>query len=224
MTSHRSHTRHEPRRTARRVGRAPTMLVLLTALAGCSADSPEEAVSTSTIADPAGDVVVSGLGDDRETVASAPQNTEADILTTTVEHRTDEVGFVVALRDLRQGQYLDLTANVTTDSTGSRLPTQVTSLTYDGASTIDVYRADGSSRCPAADVAVDHDADTVTMSVPRTCLGDPRWIEATVVAATIRYDETPAGPHGDAVWEDDAYGTGQAEPAASGTSGRLHRP
>jgi hypothetical protein len=200
------------------------MPLLVAVLAGCTSGSPEEAVSTSTIADPAGDVVVSGLGKDRETVASAPQSTQADILTTTVEHRADEIGFVVALRDLLPGQYLDLTANVTTDSTGSRLPTQVTSLTYDGESTIDVYRTDGSSRCPAADVAVDHDADTVTMTVPRTCLGDPRWIEATVVAATMQYDATPAGPRGDAVWEDDAYRTGQAEPAASGTSGRLHRP
>ena len=167
-------------------------------------------------------MVVSGLGGSRGTVAAAPGNAITDIVTTTIDHRDDAVTVVVGFKDLHPRQYLDLTAYVTTDSTGSRLPTQATALTYLGESSIDVYDIDGSSRCAAASVAIDYDINTVTMSVPRGCLGEPRWIEARVVAATMRYDEATAGPRGDAVWEDDAFRVGHDQSADSRNSARLY--
>ncbi len=169
-------------------------------------------------------MVVSGLGDDREAVNSAPRNTITDIITTTVDHGADAVTIDVAFADLRPRQYLDLSAYVTTDSTGSSLPAQVTALTYLGESSIDVYEGDGSSRCAAATVALDYDTDTVTLSVPRECLGEPRWIEADVRAATMRYDQATGGPSSDAVWEDDAYRAGQAPPGEGQGTTRLHYP
>lgn len=56
----------------------------------------------------------------------------------------------------------------------------------------------------------------------RFSLHEPRWIEAEVRAATMRYETT--GSRRDAVWEDDAYRTGQGQPAGGQTSGRLHHP
>ena len=198
------------------------MLVLAAAVVGCSADAPEEVVTRSSVTDPAGDVVVGGLGEDRETVAAAPRNTITDIVATTIDHGEDTITIDVAFEDLRPRQYLDLTADVTTDGTGSGLPTQVTALTYLGESSIDVYHGDETSSCVDADVVVDDKLDRVTVSVPRACLDDPRWIEAQVRTATMRYRAT--GPRADAVWEDDAYRTGLDESSDRGTSVRLHHP
>lgn len=78
------------------------------------------------------------------------------------QHAADEVTVTAELRGLRP-QYLDLTAYVTTDRTGSRLPTQATALTYRGETSVDVYDASG-SRCAGAAVDVDFDTDTLTMT------------------------------------------------------------
>lgn len=147
-----------------------------------------------------------------------------DIITTTVDHGADVVTVDVVFKDLRPRQYLDLTAYITTDSTGSRLPTQATALTYLGKSSIDIHDADGSSPCIDATVVIDYDINTLTMSLPRGCLSDPSWIETEVVAATMRYDEATIGPRGDAVWEDHAFQAGQDQPAAGETRARLYHP
>ncbi|GAA5116298.1 hypothetical protein GCM10023339_24630 [Alloalcanivorax gelatiniphagus] len=154
---------------------------------------------------------------------AAPQNAITDMLATTIEHGTEAIAVEVVFDNLRPRQYLDLTANLTTDGTGSHLPTQATALTYRGESTLDVY-TDGRSRCATADdaVAIDYDTDVLTMTVPRRCVGEPRWIEAQVTAATMVYDAPPDDPRADAVWEDDAYRTALHPPAEQGTSVRLY--
>lgn len=218
----RSQTRRKPHRRCVRSSHGATLLVLLAALAGCSGAPPREAVSRSSVPDAENDVVVGGVGKDGQTVAAAPGNTITDIVTTTVDHGAEVVTIDVAFTDLRPRQYLDLTAYVTTDSTGSRLPTQATALTYLGDSSIDIYyEGDPPSRCTDATVVIDHDINTVTMSIPRRCLGEPRWIEADVRAATMRYEAT--GLRRDAVWEDDAYQAGHDRTAGGHTSGRLHQ-
>ena len=137
------------------MGHGSTMLVLVTVLAGCSGDSPREAVTRSSVPDAEGDVAVSGLSNDRATVTASPRNTITDIVTTTVDHGADVVTIDVAFVDLRPRQYLDLSAYVATDSTGSRLPTQATALTYLGDSSIDIYyEGDPPSRCTDATVAI----------------------------------------------------------------------
>jgi hypothetical protein len=112
---------------------------------------------------------------------------------------------------------------VRTDSTGSGLPAQATALAYHGHSSVDLYDASG-PRCATAAVAIDFDTDTMTLTLPRTCLGEPRWIEAEVTAETMRYDAAPDDPRADAVWEDHAYRTGVAGSPGAGTSPRLYRP
>lgn len=202
------------------------VLVLVVGLVGCSADSPRKPVTRSSDADAPGDVVVGGLGKNPEAVVAAPDNAITDILETTVDHGAAAITVEVVFADLRPLQYLDLTANLTTDSTGPHLPTQATALTYRGDSSIDVYR-DGETRCDGADagaVAIDFDSDTVTMTVPRSCLDEPRWIEAEVRAATMRYDAPPDDPRGDAVWEDDAYRPALDQPSDGETSVRLYHP
>jgi hypothetical protein len=198
----------------------PAALVgLLAALAGCSTERP--VVTRSSTSDASGDVLVGGHSTDPDAVAPAPRNAITDIVRTTVDHGADEVTVTAEFRDLRPRQYLDLTAYVTTDRTGSHLPTQATALAYRGETSVDVYDADG-SRCAGAAVDVDFDTNTVTMTLPRSCLHEPQWIEAEVDAATMRYGATPDDPLGDAVWEDHAYGTGRA--GWDATVPRLHHP
>lgn len=195
------------------------VIVLVAALAGCSAD--RDAVTGSSASDASGDVLVGGLSTDRDAVTAAPGNATADIVETTVDHGVDVVTIAAEFRDLRPHQYLDLTAYVTTDRTGSRLPAQASALAYRGETSVDLYDASG-SRCPGAAVDIDFAADTVTMSLPRSCLAEPRWIEAEVTAATMRYDAAPDDPRGDAVWEDHALGTGRA--GWDAPVPRLHHP
>lgn len=198
----------------------PAALVgLLAALAGCSTERP--VVTRSSTSDASGDVLVGGHSTDPDAVAPAPRNAITDIVRTTVDHGADEVTVTAEFRDLRPRQYLDLTAYVTTDRTGSHLPTQATALAYRGETSVDVYDADG-SRCAGAAVDVDFDTNTVTMTLPRSCLHEPQWIEAEVDAATMRYGARPDDPLGDAVWEDHAYGTGRA--GWDATVPRLHHP
>ena len=209
-------------RTDRLVLLPAALAGLLAALAGCSTEPQERPVVTgSSISDASGDVLVGGHGSDPEAVAPAPRNVITDIVRTTVDHGADEVTVTAEFRDLRPRQYLDLTAYVTTDRTGSHLPTQATALAYRGETSVDVYDADG-SRCDGAAVDVDFDTNTVTMTLPRSCLREPQWIEAEVDAATMRYDAAPDDPLGDAVWEDHAYGTGRA--GWDATVPRLHHP
>ena len=207
----------------RRLIGGPPVLVLALALAGCSADTPPEVVTRSSVPDAAGDVLVGGLGSAAGGVAAAPENAITDIIRTTIEHGADVVTFEVVFKDLRPGQYLDLTARVRTDGTGSRLPAQVSALAYRGKDRVDVYDS-GVSRCAGAAVTVDYRANTLTMTVPRRCLDDPRWIEAEVRAATMVYDAPPDDPRANAVWEDDAYQAGHAESGPRGTSPKLHHP
>jgi hypothetical protein len=197
-------------------------LALLGALLGCSADPPERPVVTrSSVSDASGDVLVGGHSTDPEAVAAAPDNAITDIVRTTVDHRADDVTVTAEFRDLRPRQSLDLTTYVTTDRTGSRLPAQATALAYRGETSVDLYDASGSP-CAGAAVDVDFDTNTVTMTLPRSCLGEPQWIEAETTAATMRYDAQPDDPYGEAVWEDHAYGTGRAGWDAAVP--RLHHP
>jgi hypothetical protein len=210
----------------RRIASSLVLVVLVGCLSGCSEKAPRDVVTTSSVSDVPGDVVVGGLGQDRDAVAAAPSNVITDILETTVDHGLDAITVEVVFEDLRPQQYLDLTAYLTTDATGSALPTQASALTYGGESSIDVYRA-GAARCEGAEagtVAIDFDTDTVTMTVPRSCLDAPRWIEAEVRAATMRYDALPKDPRANAVWEDDAYLPALERPMDDGTSGRLYHP
>lgn len=198
------------------------LAALLAALTGCSTNASERTVVTrSSTSDASGDVLVGGHGTDPEAVATAPRNAITDIVRTTVDHGADEVTVTAEFRDLRPRQYLDLTAYVTTNRTGSRLPAQATALAYRGETSVDVYDA-GGSRCAGATVDVDFDTNMLTMTLPRSCLGEPQWIEAEVDAATMRYDAAPDDPFGDAVWEDHAYGTGRA--GWDATVPRLHHP
>jgi hypothetical protein len=101
VTSHPLQTCDKPGRTVGRLCQGSSILALVAALAGCSSDSPSEAVTRSSVPDPAGDVVVSGLGKDRQNVVAAPGNTITDIITTTVDHGADVVTIDVAFKNLR---------------------------------------------------------------------------------------------------------------------------
>ncbi|MBD3926257.1 hypothetical protein IEZ26_16650 [Nocardioides cavernae] len=200
------------------------LAVLAAALVGCSSDpTKRKVVTTSSDPDASGDVLVGGLGPDRDVAAAAPRNAVTDILGTTVDHGVEVVTVEVTFRDLRPRRYLDLTAYVTTDRTGSRLPVQATALVYRDEVTLDLYD-DDMSRCTTADAAVDRSTDTLTMTLPRSCMGHPRWIEAEVIASTMRYNAGPDDPLGQAVWEDHAYGTGRAGWDDDATTPRLHHP
>ena len=201
------------------------MLLLLLTLAaftaGCSAHAePEPATTSSSVADSSGDVVVGGPGLGDGLIAAA-DDTRTDIVNTAVDHRDDAVVFRVEFRELEPEQYLDVTADIRSDKSGSRT-WQLTSVTYRGESRIDLYGPAGSS-CPSAAVELDHAADTVTMTVPRSCLDDPAWIQAQVNAASMNYDARPGSRYADAVWEDDAYQEG-ANSGDRPFGPKLHHP
>ncbi|WP_028661057.1 hypothetical protein [Nocardioides insulae] len=198
------------------------LLTLAVATGGCTARADSETVSRTSASDPSGDVIVAGphLGDGQP--VAAPQDTHTDIVHTIVEHRADTVAFEVRFRGLRPNRYLDLTADIRTDKTGSRA-WQFSALTYNGEVQVDLYGPHG-SKCPAASTEYDYPANTVRMSVPRGCLGDPAWIQTTVTAASMTYEASSPARHAEAVWEDDAGQDGLTTPAEKRTGPRLHHP
>lgn len=198
------------------------LLSLATVTAGCSAHAETEPMTRSSVPDAAGDVLVAGPNLRDGALAAAPGDTVTDIVSTTVEHRAHAVTFQVVFRGLQPEQYLDLTANIRTDKTGTR-GWQLTSLTYRGDDQIELYGPQGSN-CSTATVDTNYSINTVTMTVPRSCLDDPTWIQAQVRAATMKYDARPGDRRADAVWEDDAYQEGHSGSGQRSFGPKLHHP
>lgn len=204
------------------LGRLLLPLSLAMVAAGCSAQADTEPMMRSSVDDAAGDVVVAGPNVGDGAIVAAPGDTSTDIINTTVDHREDAVTFQVAFRGLRPEQYLDVTANIRTSKTGSG-GWQLTSVTYRGDDQIYLYGPRGSN-CPAAAVEIDYSTNTVTMTVPRSCLDDPTWIQTKVNARTMKYDARPGDRHADSVWQDDAYQDGYTGSAHGSLGPKLHHP
>ena len=136
-------------------------------------------------ADPQGDVAsISGDAESFEEATPAPKEEHGDIVSTRVEHTATQVLIRVRFTDLSSGSDADsppafrVSAGVETE-TGLSRAVEVTSGA--GLPSIQMLRLSDVEPVECQlDHRIDNGRDVVTISIPRTCLGKPEWVQVTV--------------------------------------------
>lgn len=115
-----------------------------------------------------------------ETVAIDPADTSNDITRIVVKHGNRRIRIVAHVRDLRAASEPILTSIVKTNETAYAVMLMRTPLWGSMLDITDVQSEDDSVPCSGARQAISAKRDRFLISVPRRCLGNPRWIRASV--------------------------------------------
>jgi len=172
-----------------------------TAPAGAGAASPR-AAHRVVHRDAAADVLVWHVQDDSTT--ADPDNTSSDIVRTVVDHAAHRLAVRVELRQLARDHH----RLVFTEIRSAARPTYQLTLDYSRTPIgprITLEQGPGTRvPCPGATWSIDTTTETVSLSVPRSCLGGPAWVRVGV--------GTVGAPGGLAEsWVDDSRRTGSVD-------------
>ena len=178
---------------------APAALLLPTAV------HAEQVVTEDAVAD----VVTVGPTEEGEAdlanVVPTPENLTADVVRTVVDHRASRLRVRIDLRELgRARQYFAVlrvrtpagTFEVETDNLGRRPQ-------------VDMTRRGRSVECPRLRAVGDRAAARATVTIPASCLGDPRWVQVGVGVVELTTRTTPEGVEEVVVLADDAHRAGE---------------
>ena len=166
-----------------------------------------------SLADPAGDVLAIGEGEDEEWTSAGDMPT-ADVVDAAVQHRRSNVVVRMHFADLRREDPAFYTAMIVTPDKFRGAFVETRPGRWGGRHTL-VNGSYGTVRCRGFQHSVDYVVDTVTMTLPRRCLGRPRWVRVSMSNYMFRGDseatfqEITDNPH-----------TADAE---GGMTGRLYR-
>lgn len=193
------------RRLAALAGTVATAGALL--LAGASSAQAD----TTSYTDAAGDVTSFTYVDGSDpVVAEAPTRRRGDVRRVRLAHHESRVVVRYSMRDALSSEY-GLFYGIRTPQADYSL------VRFRFAEGKSVALTKGSStkpiRCSGISWDIDHEAATVGMSIPRSCLGSPRWVRVGAGVATFAGDER-------SYW-DDALRTG--DNADIRLSSRLYR-
>lgn len=136
-----------------------------------------------THADATKDVVT--YDHDTDEPVTVPGRTEGDVVFTTVSHTRSKVVIRIRMRAVPRGDWMAV-AEVRTP----RASYYLQQLRFGEARRFSMVKVSGDGResrkvrCAAKSSRIDRTA--LVLSVPRSCLGDPRWIRAS--ATTITFD------------------------------------
>jgi hypothetical protein len=179
---------------------APRLVAVLTAVALLlPAAAHAEKVVTE---DPAGDVVTGGEDADIKAWVPAPDYVGADIVRTVVALGANRLRLDVHFRALRRDPFHFTIARV-------RTPRGTYDLLIErlgGAPIASLDRRGTTVECPGLKAKVDLRTDTVTATMPASCVETPRWVQVGVGAVAIDADQ--ASPDLAAVYADDAHRAG----------------
>lgn len=178
---------------------APAVLLLPTAV------HAEELTTEDAVAD----VVTVGPTeqgqDDLANLVPTPDNLSADVVRTVVDHDVRRLRVRVDLRELgRERQYFAVlrvrtptgTFEVETEHLGRRPTAELT-------------RRGRSVECPRLRTVSDRASSRATVTVPASCLGDPRWVRVGVGVAVLTTATSAEGVEEVVVLADDAHRTGE---------------
>lgn len=132
-------------------------------------------------ADPAGDVVT--VHYNPLSTVPAPTVTEGDIVSSSVRHKARKVLLTMRFVELdRTGQGRIFFYGIRTGS----MTRYVTLAAAPGrwAGKAQVVKPSGKKVSCRVTRAIDYAANTATIGVPRSCLGDPRWVKVGMQAAS----------------------------------------
>jgi hypothetical protein len=153
--------------------------------------------------DAVGDVLSLSQSEDLADAVPAPDYAGVDVVRTAVAHGAQRLRVSVRFRSLERDPFQFTIMHVSTPQGGYDIQVErlrdkpVTSLAR-GRNDVD---------CRGLKTKVDLVAETVTTSLPTSCLGAPRWVKVGVGAVALAADQ--ASPELAAAYADDAHRDGE---------------
>ena len=153
--------------------------------------------------DAVGDVV--SVVDDMELQESvlAPEYAGVDVLRTAVAHGANRLRVSVRFRALQRDPFQLTIVHVKTPDGSFDLTVE----RLGGKPITSIVRGRKDVECGGLGAKVDLGADTLTTSLPTSCLGDPRWVQVGVGAVAL--DAVDGQPDEGAAYADDAIRVGE---------------
>lgn len=194
---------HTPQRS-----RVTVLLAAMTLASAPLAVTGQAHAATWTQQDARGDVLAisQSAGSEKETVEPAPEDTATDITRFTVNHTARKVALVLRVRDLRHGDTMVSARLVTPRGAYDVLAFRSADLRMFGVSA-----ANGTDvPCRGKKLRLDTVRDLIRITVPRACLGGPRWVRAGagLVRGNLLSDDS-------SITADEALRAGSEEAASS---------
>lgn len=165
-----------------------TRAVCAAVLATGALAAPAASAATLTIRDSAGDV---GVTDGPDSVRLHGSRANADLLRVRVAHRPRVVYATLVYDDLRRGTDWRLGIVRLRTSLGRTFQVSWNAESGNTRGSADlgrVHQGRGGVRCRGLAHTVDHAADAVTLTVPRSCIGTPRWVRAKAYGVAVKGD------------------------------------
>jgi hypothetical protein len=132
------------------------------------------------LTDPAGDVWAGA-----ETPTQIGTRVNGDLVKTTVTHTARKVLVKAKYTDLAKNQDTLYFAYFVRTNEHVKRVAAVTAMPGKRKGISEFSRPRGKAACNGMTHAIDYVADTVTISVPRTCLSNPRWVQIQAAGVTV---------------------------------------
>jgi hypothetical protein len=179
------------------LGRSLTTFALAAGLTVAAAGPA--AAQNLTHVDQRGDVRSFSMQTEEE--APAPNVKNGDIVRTVLQHRQHRIAVRIKFADLRRvGFRGDVIRIVTNDGVRRNVETFAAPGAYRGEA--EMMRPNGDPVECDIKLGMDYDKDVVTVSFPRTCVKDPRWVRMGVVSFWVQMNT-------EKVYADDAQRDGR---------------
>ena len=136
----------------------------------------------------------------------APDETSVDVVRTVVAHGETRLGVTVRYRELVRASDHETSIRVLT-SHERRFDVRIT-LTSRGRAETALTRDDRFFSCPGLRPVVDVARHRVKVSLPTSCLGEPRWVRVGVVAEGLEDVATEEHPYDFEMYLDDGGSAG----------------
>lgn len=153
---------------------------------------PASPATAATLAygDPTGDVWRStfDVESEQETIEPAGSPVNADLVRTTVRHTATKVVLKGRYADLQKAENRYLFGVELRTDEGLKREIGVETLSRPGwGGTPYFAKRDGETPCRGLGHSIDYATETVTVTVPRTCLSKPRWVQ--VRSMSVAFEE-----------------------------------
>jgi hypothetical protein len=193
------------------LGRSLTTLAVAAGLTVAAAGPA--AAQSHTHVDQRGDVHSISMEPEEQT--PAPNVKNGDIVRTAIHHRQHRIAIRVKFADLRRvGFRSDGIRIVTNEGVRREVMTMAGPGMWRGEA--EMYRPNGRPVECDIKLGMDYDKNVVTVSFPRTCVSDPRWVRVGVASFWAQKDSEKA-------FVDDAQRDGKLSENGSKLSPRLTR-
>lgn len=179
--------------------RSRALAALATATLVLGLASPAHAAST--VRDDARNDVVRGHADS-DSVTPAPRANQGDVRRFVVAHRSSDVVVTARFNDLVRGRQFQVSfLELVTPTLGRNLEISVEPGGPAQGTVEFTNRASRTVRCDGLTTRIDWSTNVIRATVPRSCLGNPRWVRAGYGFLRVNYNLD--------IWMDDAHRNGR---------------